>query len=219
MGDAVLATQPETGETAAKRVEATIIGDGDKSLVDVTIATDTNNHAVVTATDQHPFWVPELSDWIDAANLQAGQWLQTSAGTRTQITAVEHRTDTTRVHNLTVVDIHTYYVLAGNTPVLVHNCPDSIRGAGSRGNPIDDWSPATFGSADESAIYHLNKHGKGRTLVEYTAEARALWDKTPTADRVPWELGDGSVGWKIRGGFRGGEGIYTNDGKIVTWHD
>jgi Colicin D len=24
-------------------------------------------------------------------------------------------------HNLTVADIHTYYVLAGNTPVLVHN--------------------------------------------------------------------------------------------------
>ncbi len=27
-----------------------------------------------------------------------------------------------RVHNLTVADIHTYYVLAGATPVLVHNC-------------------------------------------------------------------------------------------------
>lgn len=85
--------------------------------------------------------------------------------------------------------------------------------------PLDDWSPATFDSAAESAKYHLEKHGKGRTLAEYTAEAKGLWNRTPAADRIPWKLGDGSPGWKIRGGFRGGEGIYTNDGKIVTWHD
>ncbi|OLF19616.1 hypothetical protein BU204_01535 [Actinophytocola xanthii] len=27
-----------------------------------------------------------------------------------------------RVHNLTVEGIHTYHVMADNTPVLVHNC-------------------------------------------------------------------------------------------------
>ncbi|MEV4477977.1 hypothetical protein, partial [Nonomuraea sp. NPDC049504] len=48
-------------------------------------------------------------------------WLQTSAGTYVQITAVEHRTATQRVHNLTVEDFHTYHVVAGTTPVLVHN--------------------------------------------------------------------------------------------------
>jgi hypothetical protein len=34
------------------------------------------------------------------------------------------------VHNLTVADVHAYYVLAGTTPVLVHNCPKRVaRGA------------------------------------------------------------------------------------------
>lgn len=102
-------------------------------------------------------------------------------------------------------------MVAGNTPVLVHNTGPC--------DPVDAWSPGTFGSAKESATYHVGKHGKGRTLAEYTDEAKNLWAKTPEGDRIPWKLRDGSEGWKIRGGFRGGEGIYTKDGKIVTWHD
>ncbi|MFC7641655.1 hypothetical protein ACFQX6_12120 [Streptosporangium lutulentum] len=48
-------------------------------------------------------------------------WLQTPTGTHVQVTAVRKRTTPQRVHNLTVDYLHTYYVLAGNTPVLVHN--------------------------------------------------------------------------------------------------
>jgi hypothetical protein len=39
------------------------------------------------ATAHHPFWVPQLHRWVDATDLQSGQWLQTSAGTWVQITA------------------------------------------------------------------------------------------------------------------------------------
>lgn len=31
-----------------------------------------------------------------------------------------------QAYNLTVADLHTYYVLAGETPVLVHNCDPSL---------------------------------------------------------------------------------------------
>ena len=48
--------------------------------------------ASVVATDAHPFWVPELAEWVDAIDLQVGQWLQTSAGTWAQITAVDRWT-------------------------------------------------------------------------------------------------------------------------------
>ncbi|MEV4808204.1 hypothetical protein AB0K18_50185, partial [Nonomuraea sp. NPDC049421] len=44
-----------------------------------------------------------------------------SAGTYVQITAIAHRTATQRVHNLTVQDLHTYYVVAGSQAILVHN--------------------------------------------------------------------------------------------------
>ncbi|MEV3999356.1 DNA/RNA non-specific endonuclease [Streptomyces halstedii] len=75
----------------------------------------------------HPFWVEALDAWIDATDLQAGEWLRTSTGTYVQITAVERWAATTSaVHNLTVSDLHTYYVLAGTAPVLVHNCNGEI---------------------------------------------------------------------------------------------
>lgn len=128
-GDEVLVTDPETGETVAETVTAAITGDGVKKLVKVTIDTDGDRGtetAEITATDGHPFWVPELGEWIDATDLRSGQWLRTSSGTYVQIAAIE-RWDVLQatVHNLTVANIHTYYVVAGNTPVLVHNCNGS----------------------------------------------------------------------------------------------
>ncbi|MFI6697850.1 RHS repeat-associated core domain-containing protein [Streptomyces sp. NPDC050509] len=122
VGDEVHATDPETGESGPRRVTALIEATGDKSLTDITLTTkESSKPSTITATDGHPFWVPELDAWIDAGKLQPGQWLRTSAGTWTQIKAVSHRAESTTVYNLTVDDLHTYYVLAGQTPVLVHN--------------------------------------------------------------------------------------------------
>ncbi|MFF8598621.1 polymorphic toxin-type HINT domain-containing protein [Streptomyces sp. NPDC015232] len=128
-GDKVLATDEKTGETAAKDVAATIIGNGEKHLVRITIDTDGpkgTKTAPITATDGHPFWVPTLRKWVDAKDLKPGQWLRTSAGTHVQITAVRAWTQPAGVRNLTVADFHTYYVLAGATPVLVHNCGNGV---------------------------------------------------------------------------------------------
>lgn len=129
IGDEVLASDPETGETRAEKVTAEILGDGTKNLVKITVDTDGDpdtKAAEITATDGHPFWVPELGKWIDATDLRPGQWLRTSAGTHVQITAIKRWTANATVHNLTVANIHTYYVLAGATPVLVHNCNVSL---------------------------------------------------------------------------------------------
>ncbi|MEW1722060.1 RHS repeat-associated core domain-containing protein [Streptomyces sp. NPDC093109] len=122
VGDKVLATDPQTGESGPRRVTTLIQGAGDKSLTDITVTDASGKPAKITATDGHPFWVPELDTWIDAGKLQPGQWLRTSAGTHVQISAIAHRAVTTKVYNLTVDDLHTYHVLAGVSPVLVHNC-------------------------------------------------------------------------------------------------
>ncbi|MFD8106320.1 RHS repeat-associated core domain-containing protein [Streptomyces microflavus] len=125
-GDKVKATDPRTGETRVETVTAEIKGEGLKRLVKVVIDTDGergSKTAEVTATDGHPFWVPELDKWIDATDLQPGQWLHTGSGTQVQITAVERWTSSgATVHNLTVGNTHTYYVAVGTAPVLVHNC-------------------------------------------------------------------------------------------------
>ncbi|MFW6695889.1 polymorphic toxin-type HINT domain-containing protein, partial [Streptomyces sp. MAR4 CNX-425] len=110
IGDEIVATDPETGETSVETVTDTITGKGSKNLVKITIDIDGDRgdkQATVTATDGHPFWVPELDEWIDATNLQPGQWLQTSAGTHIQITAIKRWTTHTTVHNLTVTNHHT----------------------------------------------------------------------------------------------------------------
>ncbi|WP_282703867.1 RHS repeat-associated core domain-containing protein [Streptomyces sp. CC219B] len=126
-GDKVVAKDPETGETAVKEVTAQIIGKGAKNLVEITLDTDGDKGdetAKATATDGHPFWAPELGEWVKATDLNSGDWLETGAGTRVQITAVERWTQQATVHNLTVADIHTYYVVTGSASALVHNCGD-----------------------------------------------------------------------------------------------
>ncbi|WP_079125462.1 RHS repeat-associated core domain-containing protein [Streptomyces lushanensis] len=133
IGDKVLATDPETGESGPREVTALIEGTGDKTLVDITID-DGSGAAKLTATDGHPFWVPDLREWVEAAKLQPGQWLRTSTGTWTQVTAVTTRTQKGTVNNLTVDDLHTYYALAGTTPILAHNsneCPFTFADMGN----------------------------------------------------------------------------------------
>ncbi|GHF50698.1 hypothetical protein GCM10010218_35310 [Streptomyces mashuensis] len=127
LGDEVLATDPEKGTTEAKPVTATIEGHGTKQLVKLTVDTDGDKGPAtdtITATGNHPFWLPELKKWVTADQLEPGQWLRTASGTWVQITAVQGWTQQATVHNLTVDGVHTYYVVAGATPVLVHNCGD-----------------------------------------------------------------------------------------------
>jgi hypothetical protein len=137
VGDMVLATDPETGETGPRAVLAPLASDGIKNLVQITVDTDGtagDQTGTLTATDNHPFWIADLKFWQTAGDLQAGSLLQTAAGTEVQVTAVRASTVLQRVHNLTVHDIHTYFVLAGTTPVLVHNDNGICDTAGQLGN-------------------------------------------------------------------------------------
>ncbi|MFF8017926.1 pre-toxin TG domain-containing protein [Streptomyces sp. NPDC007929] len=123
-GDEVLATDPATGSTRAEPVTDLITGSGHKRLITLTVDTDGTagqRTDTVTATDRHPFWTPGPDLWTDAIDLTAGTELRTSTGAEAEITAVATRTAEQTVHNLTVAGTHTYYVLAGSTPLLVHN--------------------------------------------------------------------------------------------------
>ncbi|GLY02163.1 polymorphic toxin-type HINT domain-containing protein [Actinoplanes sp. NBRC 101535] len=125
VGERVLAADAATGRTAARVVTATIGGTVTKQLVDVTVDTDGDAGtatATVAATSYHPFWVPALRAWISATALSAGMTVQNTGGEPVVVERVERRTETGAVHNLTVDDLHTYYVGAGDESVLVHNC-------------------------------------------------------------------------------------------------
>ncbi|GGK47450.1 hypothetical protein GCM10010094_04380 [Streptomyces flaveus] len=121
VGDEVLATDPETGRTSPQKVTAELLSEGVKNLVKIKVEDELDGQQTLTATDNHPFWVPESRLWVNAGDLKPGQWLRTSAGTLVQIKAIKRWTQIARVHNLSVAGPHTYYALVGSQPVLVHN--------------------------------------------------------------------------------------------------
>ncbi|WIN00109.1 polymorphic toxin-type HINT domain-containing protein [Actinoplanes oblitus] len=145
-GDQVMAGSVDTNQPTPERVSATIVGAGDKNLIDIDVEATDGTQATVTATDGHPFWVDNDGsprtpggDWINAAELRQGQWLKTSTGTLVRVAGTHAYTQHTQVYNLTVDDLHTYYVLAGKTAALVHNC-----GFSDRAREIWDAEPDQF---------------------------------------------------------------------------
>jgi hypothetical protein len=171
IGDKVLATDPETGETKVEAVTAEIKGKGVKHLVKITVDVDGkqgSKTASVTATDGHPFWVPEVGKWIDAGDLHTGMWLRTEGGKRLEIAAVKRWVaGFTSVHNLTIGDLHTYYVLANAAPVLTHNC----------GTHPDERPGLDFTDKGRQEVYDENAARNGGVLkCDYcgrTVERRA----------------------------------------------
>jgi hypothetical protein len=144
-GDQVLATDQQSGTAAPHAVAATVTGVGAKDLVDIHIAGPDSQptptvlqpragRAVVatggtlTATVGHPFWVVNRHAWVDAGQLTAGDQVSSLTGERLAVLSVRHYTAYLRVFNLSVSDVHTYYVVAGAVPVLVHNCGGSVPG-------------------------------------------------------------------------------------------
>jgi pretoxin HINT domain-containing protein len=77
---------------------------------------------LTTTTEHHPFWSSPRGRWADAGQLQAGELLRICAGTYIQLGAVLKYHSERVTYDLTVDAAHTYYVTAGNTSVLVHNC-------------------------------------------------------------------------------------------------
>jgi RHS repeat-associated protein len=127
LGDKVQATDPETGETGPREVTRLIVTENDKHFNELSIATE-DGVEQLTATHEHPFWSPSQNEWIEADTLAPGMTLLTEDGDTVTVMGNRAYTQHARTYNLTVSDLHTYYVLAGDTPVLVHNssCPVPI---------------------------------------------------------------------------------------------
>ncbi|WP_329328773.1 polymorphic toxin-type HINT domain-containing protein [Streptomyces luteogriseus] len=127
VGDEIVVTDPETGRTTKRKVVATIITEDDKHFVDLTISAENGRGTeTLTSTATHPFWSPSEGTWVDAGDLKPGMTLRTAAGGTAEVEKTREFHKRQRTHDLTVREVHTYYVLAGQTPVLVHNstCPN-----------------------------------------------------------------------------------------------
>ena len=126
-GDTVLATDPITGQTQARQITRTIRTIDDTQFVDVTVKdAGTGGTHTVTTTEHHPFWSATEGRWVDAGTLHTGELLRTAAGTYVQVGTIRRYESHQATYDLTVDAIHTYYVIADTTSVLVHNCNEDI---------------------------------------------------------------------------------------------
>ncbi|MQY40934.1 hypothetical protein SRB17_89680 [Streptomyces sp. RB17] len=126
-GDKVEAGNASTGKhVGARTVTATLVNH-DHDLIDLTVRVRSGKAAVLHTTSEHPFWDDTKHSWIPAGQLKPGHVLNTVRNRHALLSAVRVRPGKAAMYNLTVNELHTYYVLAGTTPVLVHNtCGDPI---------------------------------------------------------------------------------------------
>jgi RHS repeat-associated protein len=127
VGDAVAATDPRTGETGPRAV-TDLHRNLDSDLTDLTVTVDPDptvagdeSTEVIETTWNHPFWSGSRRQWVNAGQLKSGDELSGQGG-HTVVVAVRNRVRAQVMYDLTVAETHTYYVLAGSAPVLVHNC-------------------------------------------------------------------------------------------------
>jgi hypothetical protein len=129
-GEKVIATDPASRKTKAQAVVATHIN-LDVALTDLVIG-KAGKDVLLQTTANHPFWSEDRQAWVNAAELRMSESLLTDRGSTLSVSAVTAYSGSRVMHDLTVNAVHTYYVLAGKTPVLVHNCDlasyaDSLR--------------------------------------------------------------------------------------------
>ncbi|MEV0095934.1 RHS repeat-associated core domain-containing protein [Streptomyces sp. NPDC050738] len=137
-GDEVTATDPQTNVTSKEQVQRHIVTKDDKEFTDLTIAAKPADGAKaeppakLTTTWHHPFWDAKHNRWTDAKDLRAGTKLRQPDGATVTVLQARNYRAASLTYDLTVSTVHAYYVLAGATPILVHNCDISMDEAVSR---------------------------------------------------------------------------------------
>lgn len=132
VGETVTATDPTSGETGPRAVTGTIRTPDDRNFTDIILADGSS----ITSTDSHPYWVENRKRWIDASDLRVGDSLRTPVGSVVEVADRNSWVGLEVAYDLTVDDLHTYYVAAGSNDLLVHNtdseCPVWVQQAFDR---------------------------------------------------------------------------------------
>ena len=82
----------------------------------------------------------------------------------------------------------------------------------------DNWSKQTYSSPTASARDHFNRHpGPWANVLTYTRKAVKLWKNRQGLPTTNSNLSDGSTGVKVKSNADNVFGIYTQDGKIVSF--
>ena len=119
VGDRVASLDPVTA-TARDEPVTQLHDNVDTDMVDLAVADKDGRHIIHT-TQNHPFWDVTTQQWTLVNALKHGDQLASTTG---QVVHLDHMWFYAEPHhmlNLTIANLHTYYVLAGRVAVLVHN--------------------------------------------------------------------------------------------------
>jgi Pretoxin HINT domain len=141
-GDTVLATDLQTGITAPETVQNVIV---DTAPVRGSPLTGKHYPQTLTTTWHHPFWDAGHHRWVDAHNLTPGTKPRRADGTTVAVTGVRNFHAHKTTYDLTVGTLHTYYVLFGEVPILVHNALIPVLVSMSQRSPVFTPSISTMG--------------------------------------------------------------------------
>ena len=122
VGDYVLARDPESGSSARPCQVSALIRDFADGLVHVKFRSPTGSLCTITSTQFHPFWTFNRN-WVEARDLASGDQLDDPCGSSMVVVSVDYERNLGKSHNLTIDEIHTYFVVADGIPILVHNAP------------------------------------------------------------------------------------------------
>lgn len=143
----------------------------------------------IKATPEHPFYVKNRADWVEAQDLQAGDLFQTITGASIPVTQIKKESGSFTVYNLTVAGNENYYAC----DVLVHNCSrlaalgTTALGVGTVGaevaavaNPVGE---VILGAA--ATVYvgqQIYDHLKPNTLSESKGNSETTTDASSSKD-------------------------------------
>ncbi|HEV2372371.1 MAG TPA: LamG-like jellyroll fold domain-containing protein [Streptosporangiaceae bacterium] len=156
LGDKVLATNVKTGRTSAEAVSRVLIHyDSDLYNLEVEAGRRT---AVIDTTRSHLFWDGGSHRWVKAAALHYGAYLRTPAGgVAKAVGGYTPKTHAGWMWDLTVATLHAFYVVAGNTSVVVHNdsCFDAAKEGASLPQFVENGETRGRGMAADGRTYDL----------------------------------------------------------------
>lgn len=120
IGDEVENSSPGETDLEKHRVVAVHRTSTDTDFTLLSVGTDEGSKSL-ESTSNHPYYDVTTQTWADASDVKVGDQLQRPGGGRVTVLATKSYVKPQLTFDLTIEGIHTYYVLAGTTPVLVHN--------------------------------------------------------------------------------------------------
>jgi RHS repeat-associated protein len=184
VGDKITNGVPADQRAGTHTVQAVIVTQTDHDFVDVTVAPAARqpgrlaraamttaaavavalmpaHGGTLTTTFHHPFYDRTQAAFVDAKDLRVGDELQTPDGGSATVTGLRQYHTTAVTYDLTIDGLHTYYVVAGSTPVLVHNANKKcdIPRLQARAEEVHNHSPDPIAAKQQDVVAMSTENG------------------------------------------------------------